>query len=396
MDTVIQTITQNKLYVNPLINDAVNTIKTMQSKTIEEKYELLSVLFTGMQLRDHFDDSTFTKYVTDFRKDVILHRFIHAMLSIYNIVNYEGVKTFDGLKTIICREDASHAEYLEQCRDHQEEFLEELRIYKNDVRKLFVESQLFKTICKVIDDKWIKQHTTLKCSPSMAKNRNVYSHDYTNSYILSVDVKQGNFTSLFHFVGQKLGFKTIEDYGFIGNPKKELDQKELDKIEWSDILQLTSNNSVFNNSRMLRQIALGKIGKMHTDSGTLINTIMESCMQYMINSVIITCEKILSQYKVINVSKDEVTYSLQSFNDSNIETQSHELTQLINASLLASEFFDMYNHVHIRIYKLNEYELHHRAKFYVRHFTDGSHDFKCIKPEDYLEALAIHQKYKSQ
>lgn len=385
MDTIIQVVTQNKMYVDPLISDAINTIKTMQLKTIEEKYELLSVLFMGMKISGHFDDSIFTKYVNDFRKDVVLHRFIHAMLSIYNIVNYEGVKTFDGLKTIICREDMTHAAYLEQCRDHQEEFLDELRVYKNDVRKLFVESQLFKTICKVIDDKWLKQYTTLKCAPSLAKNRNVYSHDYANSYILSIDIKQGNFTSLFHFVGQKLGFKTIDDYGFIGNP-----EKKLDLIEWSDILQLISKNNVFNNSRMLRQIALGKIGKMHTESNNLINTIMESCMQYMINSVIITCEKILSQYKVINVSKDEVTYFLQSFDDSNVCTLGCELTQLINDALEHSEFFDMHNHVHIRIYKLNEYELHHRAKFYVRHFTDGSHDFKCIKPEDYMEALDIY------
>lgn len=67
-----------------------------------------------------------------------------------------------------------------------------------------------------------------------------------------------------------------------------------------------------------------------------------------------------------------------------------DLIRLINDALAHSEFFDMHNHVHVRIYKLNEYELHHKAKFYVRHFIDGSHDFKCIKPEDYLEALDVY------
>ena len=139
-------------------------------------------------------------------------------------------------------------------------------------------------------------------------------------------------------------------------------------------------------SKMLREIIIGRFGKQKNQHDLLFNTIIDRCMQRIIDCCYQVCSDLFSPDSLISISKDEILWL--NHDDNELEEVKRRLSSTQDREI-GSWIID---YLHFKTFTLVELPLETHKKCYVRVFDKTTYDFKCVSSTDLLLATEISSK----
>jgi len=241
------------------------------------------------------------------------------------------------------------------------DFLRDYEVFKITVLNLLHSSKVVQSI-KNIDRKWLDTKLVIPPCIVHAKYKCSYSPELHNKHLISVDLKEGAVTILFQLFARQ--FKCSEEY--YGK-------------YWQDIVKDCTKNTLLLQSKVWRQIFLGKLTVNRSSNGVSWDTILEHGFKFVTNHIInlLFTEGFFEDNGLSWHYSDEIILLSKDVN---------RVKEIISSKSAIGWLKD---YVHIKAYQLKAYQLSNGKRFYKRVFPDGTYDLKMVHPENREEARKL-------
>jgi hypothetical protein len=156
--------------------------------------------------------------------------------------------------------------------DNMSKFIKTFKHLRHKFEQKILDFPLVKKMINVIDKKWMDDNLSYTNPDKKIIRKTVYSPNNKDQYFISLDLRQGNITSLFHLFPILMELSGLDDV--IGsNDNAEIDCDSLDDLRWSHLVELFTDLKVFRESKQFRHIVMGTLAKMKTDHNVKLNTL---------------------------------------------------------------------------------------------------------------------------